>query len=507
MSAQPATLTPLSARRRRTDKVARALLLGATLVALVPLVLIVYYLIKKGIGSWSLDFFTTDPSGRFFGDPGGIRSAIVGTTLIVGLATVIAVPIGIGVALYLVEYGSESRFANVVRYFVDVMTGVPSIVFGLFIYIVLVLGGVAGGFAGWKGSIALALLMLPVVTRASEVVLKLVPDSLREAALALGAPRWRVVWRVVLPTALISLVTGSLLAIARPPGADLRALWRYAATIAVVAALSLILTQSDRVVLARLVTTARLGEYAAAYNLLFGLSLIQLFVGSAVYPSFAADFAAVNIGRIRDRHHDAAQLILYLYALPFSVLVVFGEPVLAVLLPPDAARSTAVVLALLAVGFLFNALAAVPYSLSIAGGLSRLPILVNAVSLAWYLPALILGVVAYGPAGAAAAWAVLNVSYVFTLIPVAQRRLLGGGTLRWLRSAFLPFPVVGLVTFGIARSIVGLRGPQDPALWLAIVASAVLYAVVGFRLLSPSVRAHARQLVTDSLWARSTPLS
>ena len=98
------------------------------------------------------------------------------------------------------------------------MTGVPSIVFGLFIYIVLVLGHVGGGFTGWKGSIALALLMLPVVTRAAEVVLLLVPDSLREAALALGAPRWRVVSKVVLPTAAPGLLTGSLLAIARGMG-------------------------------------------------------------------------------------------------------------------------------------------------------------------------------------------------------------------------------------------------------------------------------------------------
>ncbi len=105
------------------------------------------------------------------------------------------------------------------RYFVDVMTGVPSIVFGLFIYIVLVLGDVGGGFAGWKGSVALSLLMLPIVIRSSEVVLLLVPaSSLREAALALGAPRWRVVTRVVLPTALSGLVTGSLLAIARGAG-------------------------------------------------------------------------------------------------------------------------------------------------------------------------------------------------------------------------------------------------------------------------------------------------
>src|SRR5213079_2668608 len=108
---------------------------------------------------------------------------------------------------------------SAVRYFVDVMTGVPSIVFGLFIYITLVLTGWFGsGFAGWKGSVALALLMLPIVTRSAEVVLNLVPDSLREAALALGAPRWRVVFRIVLPTALPGLVTGSLLAIARGAG-------------------------------------------------------------------------------------------------------------------------------------------------------------------------------------------------------------------------------------------------------------------------------------------------
>src|SRR5204863_676092 len=124
----------------------------------------------------------------------------------------------VGVALYLVEYGKTGRFAKLVRYFVDVMTGVPSVAFGLFVYIVLVVTKVAGTFAGWKGSVALALLMLPVVTRSSEVVLNLVPDSLREAALALGAPRWRVIFRVVLPTALPGILTGSLLAVARGAG-------------------------------------------------------------------------------------------------------------------------------------------------------------------------------------------------------------------------------------------------------------------------------------------------
>jgi phosphate transport system permease protein len=212
------SLQPVSAKRRRTDRAMRGLLLTATVIALIPLVLVIFYLLKKGLGSWSGSFFTTDPNGNFFGNPGGIRSAIIGTLEIVALASLISIPIGIGVALFLTEYGKDSKFANVVRYFVDVMTGVPSIVFGLFIYIVLVLAHVGGDFTGWKGAIALSLLMLPIVTRAAEVVLLLVPQGLREAALALGAPRWRVVTRIVLPTARPGLVTGSLLAIARGMG-------------------------------------------------------------------------------------------------------------------------------------------------------------------------------------------------------------------------------------------------------------------------------------------------
>ena len=197
----------------------RGLLLVLTLVALVPLVLVIYYLLKRGLSAISWKFLTTDPTGSFLGDPGGIKSAILGSIEIVALATLIAVPIGIGVALYLVEYGRGSRFASTVRYFVDVLTGVPSIVFGLFIYIVLVTSSLVGkGYAGWKGSVALALLMLPVVVRSSEVVLLLVPDSLREAALALGAPRWKVALRIVLPAAISGLITGSLLAIARASG-------------------------------------------------------------------------------------------------------------------------------------------------------------------------------------------------------------------------------------------------------------------------------------------------
>ena len=209
----------MSPRRRRTDRIVRALLWLATGVAIVPLVLVIFYILKKGVGALSVEFFTTDPTGDFLGAKGGVKSAILGTIEIVGFATLLAVPLGVGVALYLTEYGGKGRLAQAVRFFVDVMTGVPSIVFGLFIYLTLVLAGTGGSsFAGWKGSAALALLMLPVVTRSAEVVLQLVPDSLREAALALGAPRWKVIVRVVLPSAASGIVTGALLAVARAAG-------------------------------------------------------------------------------------------------------------------------------------------------------------------------------------------------------------------------------------------------------------------------------------------------
>jgi phosphate transport system permease protein len=223
----------VSPSRRRRDRAARSIILAATVLALLPLVLIIYYLLRKGLGSWSVDFFTTDPTGNTFfknSQIGGIKSAILGTLEIVALASAISIPIGICVAIWLVEYGRQSRFANTVRFAVDVMTGVPSIIFGLFIYIALVVG-TGSTYAGYKGSCALALLMLPVVIRAAEVILRLVPGELRESALALGAPRWRVIFRIVLPTALPGMLTGVLLAVARAAGETAPLLFTAGATL------------------------------------------------------------------------------------------------------------------------------------------------------------------------------------------------------------------------------------------------------------------------------------
>jgi phosphate transport system permease protein len=222
----------VSPARRRRDRLARGLISAGTVIALIPLVLVVYYLLHKGLGAWSGSFFTTDPTGNTFfktSSIGGIKSALLGTIEIVALASAIAIPIGIGVAVWLVEYGRNSVFAHVVRFFVDVLTGVPSIVFGLFIYIVLIVG-TGSSYAGYKGSLALSLLMLPVVIRSGEVILLLIPGALRESALALGAPRWKVIARVVLPTALPGMVTGVLLAIARASGETAPLLFTAAAT-------------------------------------------------------------------------------------------------------------------------------------------------------------------------------------------------------------------------------------------------------------------------------------
>lgn len=215
----PLVTARMSRGRRVRSSIATLVMTVLTAIAIIPLLLLLYYVVRKGAGSFNGSFFTTDPTGNFLGNQGGIRSAIIGSIEIVALGTILSVPLGVGLALYLVEFGKGGKFANVVRYFVDVLTGVPSVVFGLFVYTVLVLGNVGGsGFAGWKASVALTLLMLPIVTRAAEVALVLVPNDIREAAMALGSPRWRLILRVVLPTALPGLITGILLALARAAG-------------------------------------------------------------------------------------------------------------------------------------------------------------------------------------------------------------------------------------------------------------------------------------------------
>ena len=206
-----------SGRRRATNAVMCALLTLTLVVALAPLVAVLAYTVNRGRHALSGSFLLHSMRGVGPLDSnGGEYHAILGTLEQVGLASLIAVPFGLLVAIYIVEYG-RGRLRTAVRFLIDVMTGIPSIVAGLFVFAFWVLG-LHRGFSGLAASLALAVLMLPIVVRSSEEMLKLVPDELREASYALGVPRWRTVVSVVIPTASAGITTGVMLAVARVTG-------------------------------------------------------------------------------------------------------------------------------------------------------------------------------------------------------------------------------------------------------------------------------------------------
>jgi phosphate transport system permease protein len=204
--------------RRAMDRLVTLGIVAAFFVAVAPLVSLLYEVAKRGVARFDGSFFTESARG-VIGPGGGAEHAIVGTLVITGVAALISVPIGIMAAVYLNEYGT-GRLRRALTFFVDVMTGIPSIVAGLFAYALFAAFLGPGIRLGIIGSVALTVLMIPIVIRSAEEILKIVPDDLREAAYALGTPKWKVVTRIVLPTALAGLVTGVMLAVARDHGGD-----------------------------------------------------------------------------------------------------------------------------------------------------------------------------------------------------------------------------------------------------------------------------------------------
>jgi phosphate transport system permease protein len=190
----------------------------ALVVVMIPLGFVFFIVVQKGASAMSWDFLTKDIPVRARQVGPGMGPAIVGTIIITGVATLIAVPLGVLGAVYLNEYGGQSAFARLVRFMATVMTGVPSIVMGLFIYVTFTVRLGTSGFQGFGGSLALAALMLPVIIRSVEEMLKLVPMHLREASMGLGATKSRTIITVVLPAALPGVVSGCLLAVARAAG-------------------------------------------------------------------------------------------------------------------------------------------------------------------------------------------------------------------------------------------------------------------------------------------------
>ena len=204
-----------SRSRRIKNRLASIWMLGALLVAVIPLALVIGYVLLKGIGQISVAWFTDDLPTITRTAGGGMGPAIVGTLLITFVAALMAIPLGILGAIYLHEYGGKGRTARLIRFMADVMTGVPSIVMGLFVYTVWTL---TFGLNGFGGSLALGCLMLPIIIRTTEEMLRLVPDELRQASYALGNRKWRTILTVVLPASFGGITSGVMIAIARAAG-------------------------------------------------------------------------------------------------------------------------------------------------------------------------------------------------------------------------------------------------------------------------------------------------
>jgi phosphate transport system permease protein len=217
--AQTVVSTVVEGWRHGKDRLMTGVLLISVVLAVLPLIGVLGYTIAKGLARFDGTFFSHSMRAVAETDPnGGAYQAIIGTLEQVGIATVISVPFGIMVAVYLVEYSTgRGRFGKTVSFFVDVMTGLPSIVAGLFVLALWILA-LHQDFSGFAGSLALIILMLPTVIRSTEEMLKLVPAALREASYALGVPKWLTVVRIVLPTALPGIITGAMLAVARVMG-------------------------------------------------------------------------------------------------------------------------------------------------------------------------------------------------------------------------------------------------------------------------------------------------
>jgi phosphate transport system permease protein len=212
---RPRLLAPAPGARRRkaVNRGMEVLCTIAALLAVAVLLLVVISVLIKGAPAINLDFLTKNPV-PFGQTGGGIADSIVGSAILIGLATLMSVPVGILIAIYTTEF-ARPAVSTVIRFCLDILNGVPTIVVGVFIFGLLVLGGAQ---SGWAGAVALAVVELPIVARSAQEVLELVPGSLREAALALGLKRWRVVLRIVIPTAAGGLITGAVLGVARVAG-------------------------------------------------------------------------------------------------------------------------------------------------------------------------------------------------------------------------------------------------------------------------------------------------
>ncbi|MBI4191155.1 MAG: oligosaccharide flippase family protein [Betaproteobacteria bacterium] len=276
--------------------------------------------------------------------------------------------------------------------------------------------------------------------------------------------------------------------------------WRYALGMSAISVIALLLTQTDKIAISRFLPLESLGFYHLAYSATAWIALIQGGFNSAILPSFAADFGTDRIARLSARNNKITQLTVYTVTLPAAMFMFFSAEILGAWVVRDAALAAANVAAVLAAAFMLNAAASNCLTLAVASGRPGIPLRVNLLGLAIYLPALAILLESYGITGAAWAWAVLNAYYVLVLVPIVQSRILGRGYFEWLRGNFLPFVVLGVTVFGVARLLVhGLAPSQYWFAWAVLATAAACYTLAGYCLLERGLRAQIAEFARTLL--------
>ncbi|MHB8619599.1 MAG: lipopolysaccharide biosynthesis protein [Chloroflexota bacterium] len=272
--------------------------------------------------------------------------------------------------------------------------------------------------------------------------------------------------------------------------------WRFSLGMNLINVFSIALTQSDRLIISRLLPAEALGYYSLAYNVVLGLSLVQGFVTSAMFPAFAADDREGRGDRLLIRYRKSSEALIALYVLPVGLLTFFGGAILRAATNPRAATAAAPLLAVLAIGFLFNAAMSIPYTLATATGHTRIPVAVNGASLLLYVPLLYVGVERWGSLGAALTWLALNLSYLLTLLPLVQHRVAHASVWRWLARVLTPFVLAGAASFGGARLVTIVAGWQQPApLTATVIVGVISYCALAFFLLEKDLKEDVRRVI------------
>jgi O-antigen/teichoic acid export membrane protein len=287
---------------------------------------------------------------------------------------------------------------------------------------------------------------------------------------------------------------------------SLGTVWQFSLSMNLIAVLSLVFTQADRIIISRLRPLSELGYYSLAVNVVMSLSVIQGFITSAVMPALAADYSAGQTARLRERYAKATQALIYVITLPACIFIFFGHDVLRVWTTAEAAEHAFVVLALFSTGFLLNASVSMAYTLSVASGHTSLPVRVNLIAVIAYVPGLYLATLRWGIVGAAAAWVALNLYFLLTLLPLVETRVAKASPTRWAVENFLPFVGRGVLTFIVAASVArGISADTGPIVSLAVcLVASIVYAAWGLSAATVALQTDVRRFARAVLpWPKA----